>query len=423
MSILYCDCFSGISGDMFLASLLDAGLPKDQLQAMLRRLDLPEFESMDVRKVRRGPLEATLLEFRIRGDEHTHHHSDEHKRHHGHEHEHHDDENAHHHDGPPQRNLGDIVQLIERSGLPDPVQRTARAIFQKLAQAEAKVHGSSVEEVHFHEVGATDSILDIVGAAAALHILGVDRVYSSPLPLGTGTVQTQHGLLPLPVPATLELLQVAHAPVVPSTATKEMVTPTGAAILATLAKFEQPSMTLQRAGTGAGQREMEWPNVLRVMIGAPSEAVDSHVELETNIDDMNPQLFSPTMARLFAAGALDVFLTPIYMKKNRPATRISVIARHQDEEKLAKILLKETTTLGVRARGLRRYEAGREMRRVQTRWGEVAVKVKILDGFFMQATPEFDDCARLSEANGVPVSSVIQEAQALASSQLRRDLD
>ena len=396
MTILYCDCFSGISGDMFLASLLDAGLAAEQLEAMLRRLDLPELVSMDVRKVRRGPVEATLLEFDIGGHQQGQH-----------------SHQAHH------RHLGDITQLIERSGLPEPVQRTARAIFEQLAQAEARVHGSTVEEVHFHEVGATDSILDIVGAAAAMHILGIAQVYSSPLPLGTGKVETQHGLLPLPAPATLELLRAAQAPLLPSPATQELVTPTGAAILATLAKFEQPAMTLQRVGIGAGQREMDWPNVLRVMIGAPAEQPDTHVELETNIDDMNPQLFGPTMAHLFSAGALDVFLTPIYMKKNRPATRISVIARQQDEEKLAGILLRETTTLGVRARGLRRYEAGRQMRRVHTRWGEVAVKVKVVDGTAVQATPEFDDCARLAEANAVPVAQVIQEAQALAAIEVK----
>ncbi|NMB87411.1 MAG: nickel pincer cofactor biosynthesis protein LarC, partial [Chloroflexi bacterium] len=337
--------------------------------------------------------------------EHPHPHADhEHDHHTGHEHAH------HHHTG--QRGLNDISRLITDSGLPAAVQHTSLEIFRKLAAAEAKVHGIPVEEVHFHEVGAVDSILDIVGAAVGLHYFDVEQVYASALPLGSGQVNTQHGLLPLPAPATLELLRMAQAPVVPSPASQEMITPTGAAILASLATFSQPEMTLQRVGMGAGRRDLDWPNVLRVMIGDARQAQESHIELESNIDDMNPQVFGHVMAHLFQAGALDVYFTPIYMKKNRPATRLSVIARREDEQVLSDLLLRETSTLGVRVRSIWRHEAQREMRRVTTRFGDVSVKVKSLAGDVIQVTPEYDDCVRLAEEASVPVLQVIQETAA-----------
>jgi uncharacterized protein (TIGR00299 family) protein len=232
-------------------------------------------------------------------------------------------------------------------------------------------------------------------------------------------VHTRHGLLPLPAPATLELLRAAHAPLLPTPATQELVTPTGAVILCTLATFTQPAMILQRVGTGAGQRDLEWPNVLRVLIGEPGAGADTHVEIETNVDDMNPQLFGAVMSKLFASGALDVFFTPIYMKKNRPATRISVIGRQADEERLSQVLLRETTTLGVRVKTLRRHEAGREMRRVTTRWGEALVKIKLLDGIAVQASPEYESCVQLAEAAGMPVAEVWQEVVAVGTQLIR----
>ncbi|MEA4906533.1 MAG: LarC family nickel insertion protein, partial [Anaerolineaceae bacterium] len=259
---------------------------------------------------------------------------------------------------------------------------------------------------------AVDSILDIVGAAVGLHYFDGAQVYASALPLGSGQVNTQHGLLPLPAPATLELLRMAQAPVVPSPASQEMITPTGAAILASMATFSHPEMTLQRVGMGAGRRDLDWPNVLRVMIGDARQAQESHIELESNIDDMNPQVFGHVMAHLFQAGALDVYFTPLYMKKNRPATRLSVIARREDEQVLSDLLLRETSTLGVRVRSIWRHEAQREMRRVTTRFGDVSVKVKSLAGDVIQVTPEYDDCVRLAEEAGVPVLQVIQETAA-----------
>jgi uncharacterized protein (TIGR00299 family) protein len=432
MNLLYCDCFSGISGDMFLAALIDAGLPLDYLSQQLARLGLPGFRGVSARRVLKGAIQATLLEFELdeaqphpegtEGHEDEHHEHADHEHAHGdhehgeHEHEHGEHEHAghepadHEHSHPPQRNLRDITALIQASGLPQAVVNTSTAVFRRLAEAEAKVHGSRVDEVHFHEVGAVDSILDIVGAAVGLDYFQVEQVYASALPLGSGQVRTQHGLLPLPAPATLELLTAVHAPVVPSPATRELVTPTGAALLAELARFEQPAMSLQVTGTGAGRRELPWPNVLRVLLGQADPAGGEHIEIETNIDDMNPQFFGHVMARLFEAGALDVYFTPVFMKKNRPATKLSVVARRQDEHKLADLLLRETSTLGVRVQAVRRHEADRQFRRVTTRYGEVQVKLKLLEGQVVQASPEYDDCIALARQHNLPVAQVYNEA-------------
>jgi len=394
MTILYCDCFSGISGDMFLGALLDAGLPLEHLSKQLKLLNLPEFQGVTAEKVHKGALAATLLKLEIQA--------------HPEEHDHHHDHSSHH------RHLGDIRSLIESSGLSETVRQTSLKIFQKLAEAEAKVHGSSIEEVHFHEVGAVDSILDIVGAAVGLEYFNIQSVFSSALPLGTGQINTQHGLLPLPAPATLELIRMAQAPVIASKATVELVTPTGAAILASLAAFSQPDMKLNQVGIGAGRRDLEWPNVLRLLIGVQEEVPGTHLEIETNIDDMNPQIFGHVMAKLFQAGALDVYFTPIFMKKNRPATRLSVIARKEDEQSICDLLLRETSTLGVRVKPIWRHEAEREMRIIETCYGQVPVKLKILNGDIIQATPEFDACVRLAEQAGIPVVQVLQEAAAVS---------
>lgn len=390
MTILYCDCYSGISGDMFLGALLDAGLPQVHLEGELRKLDLAEFGGVSARRVQRGALAASLLELDLRP---------EHGEPGGH---------AHH------RHFDDIRRLIEASGLAPRVQEASLAVFQKLAEAEARVHGVTVESVHFHEVGAADSIVDIVGAAVGLAFFGVEAVYASSLPLGGGEVSSQHGLLPLPAPATLELLRLAGAPIRPAPGAVELVTPTGAAILAALARFEMPEMRLQRVGIGTGRRELPWPNILRLWLGEPDEPAGAHVEIETNIDDMNPQILGRAMALLFQAGALDVYFTPIYMKKNRPAVKLAVIARRQDETALCDLLLRETSTLGVRITPLQRREAGREMRRVPTAYGEVPVKLKLLDGKVVQAAPEFDACAHLADAHDAPLSQLLHDAAAAA---------
>lgn len=415
MRIAYVDCFSGISGDMFLGALIDAGLPLDVLRGELAKLALPEVFSLQVSEVQKGALRACLLNVDVphlhQQEEHDSTHDQTHEQDHAHPHEH-EHQNEHEHTHVHQRSWREIRALIQASALDEGVKLTSLAIFSRLAAAEGRVHGVPAEEVHFHEVGAVDSIVDIVGAAVGLHHLGIERLYASALPMGSGTVQSQHGLLPLPAPATLELLAEAHAPTVPSTARVELVTPTGAAILAALATFEQPAMTVTARGVGAGQRDLPWSNILRLNVGEGVGDGGGHVALETNIDDMNPQLFAPVMERLFAAGALDVYFAPIYMKKNRPATLLGVIARAQDEAALARLLLEETSTLGVRVHPVSRYEAGRETRVVETEFGLLKVKLKLLDDRVLQAVPEYEDCLRAAQERGVSPARVLAAAAA-----------
>ncbi len=390
--IAYFDCFSGASGDMILSALVDAGVSVETLRAELAQLALLAGEwSIEAQVTRRGPVRATHVHVHTRGPS-------------------------------PTRHLSDIVNLIETGGVSPMAKERSIAIFRRLAAAEAKVHGIPVERVHFHEVGAVDAIVDIVGAAVGLELLGIERVYASPLPLGSGTTSSQHGPLPLPAPATLELLAQAGAPTRGWGDGFELVTPTGAAILTTLATFQQPPMTLWRIGYGAGGRDLPWPNVLRLWLGKPLPAHQAeHVLLETNIDDMNPEVFGYVMERLFAAGALDVYFTPIFMKKNRPATMLSVIARADQEDVLANLILHETTTLGLRVQQLRRHEAGREVRMVHTEHGEIAVKVKLLDGQAVSAAPEYESCRRVAAERGMPISAVYQAALRASGEYVRRE--
>jgi uncharacterized protein (TIGR00299 family) protein len=382
MKLAYCDCFSGVSGDMFLGALLDAGLPLEYLREQLALLDLEETVELRVDEVKQGALRAAQVT--VVAPE------------------------SHHH-----RHLSDIQSIIGDSRLDDVVKRAALAVFQVVAEAEGKVHGISPDQVHFHEVGALDSIVDVVGTAVGLHALGIERLYASPLPYGSGQVKTDHGLLPLPAPATLEILARAHAPLVPSNTQAELVTPTGAAILAALATFERPDLVLERIGLGAGRKQLPWPNVFRLWLGSSPAVEDLPlVLLETNIDDMNPQFFGGVMSRLFEAGARDVFFTPIYMKKNRPATMVSVLARRSEEGTLARILLEHTSTLGMRVQPVYRFEAEREFKQVDTPYGSIPVKIKILDGRRFQAQPEYEDCLSAAERAGVPVGEVYSVALA-----------
>lgn len=381
--IAYLDLPAGLSGDIFLGCLVDAGWPIESLRATLDALALPA-GSWDVRaeQVLRGPLRATLVHVDVA-------------------------------DSTEHRHLSDIRALIERSRLAPWVQAHAIATFARLAMAEARVHGEPVEHVHFHEVGALDALVDIVGAAAGLHALGVEQLYASGAPLGSGWVQSAHGQIPLPAPATLELLTAAKAPTRPSPGPGELVTPTGAALLAQYARFEQPELRLLRVGIGAGQRDPAWPNVARLLLGEPL-AAGPMVEIATNIDDMNPELYGAVTQRLFAAGARDVWLTAVQMKKGRPGVVLSLIAPAGLEGALSDLLLRETTTLGVRVHAVRRHEAGRVQRTVDTRYGPVQVKLKLIDGAVWGAMPEYDDCLRLAEAAGVPVRLVYEEARARA---------
>lgn len=380
MKIAYADCFSGVSGDMFLASLLDAGLPLEVLQDGIQKLALPEPVELRLSEVHKGALRASHLEVIV---PHSHHH----------------------------RHLSDILDILTASQLSNHVKQTTARIFTLLAQAEARVHGEPVEHIHFHEVGALDSIVDVTGAVIGLEALGIERLYASPLPYGAGTIQSSHGILPLPAPATLEVLHLVNAPLTPTTAQVELVTPTGAAILGTLATFTRPEIVLSAIGVGAGKRDLEWPNLMRLLIGqTPSSQPSPMIQIETNIDDMNPQFYAYIMEKLFSAGALDVFMTPIQMKKNRPATLLGVIALRRDEAALAEIILKETTTLGLRVQPIDRYEAQRSFKRIQTVFGELTVKQKILNGQVILSVPEYEECINLAKENKVPLAEIYQSA-------------
>jgi len=381
MKIAYADCFSGISGDMFLAALLDAGLPLDVLQDGINKLNLPEKVELKVTETHKGAMRATNLEV-IVPHSHTH------------------------------RHLNDILAIISDSQLSDRVKETASQVFTLVAEAEARVHGEPVEHIHFHEVGALDSIADVTGAAIGLEALGIERLYASPLPYGSGTVQCDHGLIPLPAPATLEVLRMVKAPLSPSTVDVELVTPTGAAILGALATFDRPAMTVTGTGIGAGKRDLPWPNILRLMVGETSDAeAGEMVQLETNIDDMNPQFYGYIMEKLFAAGAKDVYLTPIQMKKNRPGTLMGVIAYRRDEAALTELILRETTTLGLRSLPIGRHEALRDFKQIQTEYGKLTVKLKVLNGKVIQSVPEYDECVRLANENNVSLAEIYRSAQ------------
>ncbi|MCX6046396.1 MAG: nickel pincer cofactor biosynthesis protein LarC [Chloroflexi bacterium] len=381
--IAYLDMPSGISGDMFLGCLIDAGWPLAALQATIEQMALPAgLWSVQADTVMRGALRATLVNVQAaEGDQHRH--------------------------------LSDVGQIIQAGQLPATVQNRAMAVFTRLAQAEASVHGTTVEEVHFHEVGALDAIIDIVGVCAGLHALGIEQLYASGVPLGEGWTMTAHGRVPLPAPATLNLLAAAQAPTRPAPGPGELVTPTGAALLAEFAIFTQPRMQLQRIGMGTGQKDFAWPNVARLWLG---EAVDSGqlVQIETNIDDMNPELYAAVSQNLFAAGALDVWTTPIQMKKGRPGLLLSVLVAAAKETTLADLLLRETTTLGVRVHHVHRHIARREFATVQTTFGAVQVKLKWVNGELLGAKPEYEDCLRLANEYHVPVRQVYEATQAAA---------
>jgi uncharacterized protein (TIGR00299 family) protein len=379
--IAYLDMPSGISGDMFLGCLVDAGWSIGALRDTLGRLGLPERSwSVEADTTLRGPLRATFVDVQTRETDARH------------------------------RHLSAIRAIIEGADLPADVKGGAIQVFERLGAAEAQVHGTTVEKVHFHEVGALDTIVDIVGVSAGLHAIGVDTLYASAAPLGPGWVDTEHGRLPLPAPATLELLAAAGAPTCEPPGAGELVTPTGAALLAHFATFEQPRMSLTKIATGCGRKSFDWPNVARLWLGEPTDAGERVVQLDANIDDMSPQFYASVGDRLFDAGALDVWTTAVQMKKGRPGVVLSVLAPRTHEATLAQLMLRETTTFGLRVRRVQRYEATRETRTVDTRYGEVGVKVKRLAGEIIGAMPEYEDCRGLAEQHGVPVRAVHEAA-------------
>lgn len=382
--IAYFDCLSGVSGDMTLGALVGAGWPVSSLAALPARLRLDGVE-VQVTDVRRGPFAARRVE--VRAPERQ-----------------------------PHRHLHHIVSILDAAELPEAVRDRSKRVFRRLAEAEADVHGTSVEKVHFHEVGAVDAIVDIVGALLGLSELGVGQVYSSELPLGGGTVRCEHGLVPVPAPATVRLLEgvpVRHGPV-----EAELVTPTGAALLAELvvAWGSPPPYRLIASGIGAGAREFpDHPNVLRVILGegaAHGAGGRTIAVLETAMDDESPQRLADLSARLLAAGALDAMLVPTLMKKGRPGHLLVVVTLPEEAERLGELVLQHSTSLGVRIRHERRLELPRRIERVATRWGEVELKVASLPDGSERAHPEFESVARVAALAGRSLHEVGEEALA-----------
>jgi uncharacterized protein (TIGR00299 family) protein len=427
MKIAYFDCFHGAAGDMLLAALLDAGLPLGALEGALSALPLGGYR-IEHRRVQSHGMAGSRV--RVLVDE-----------------------------GQPQRDWRAIRAMLEGAALPGRACAWALAAFELLARAEAAIHGVEPDNVHFHEVGAVDSIVDTVGVCVGLDLLGVEEAYCSALPTGGGWVRTQHGPLPVPAPATLALLAAAGAPVVPSPSRGELVTPTAAALLCALARFDQPPMRLGVVGYGLGQKEFDRLNGLRVWLGeagsgergagsgergagsgergagsgergaenainsshlpstlarshAPHSPLEEVVELRCNLDDATGELLAYAIERALAAGALDAWAAPLTMKKGRPGVQLACLARPADAERLAELLLRETPTLGVRWQSMRRVAAGRDSVRVATPWGEVSVKRKLLDGRVAGAAPEFEDCAAIARAHGVPLAEVYRAALA-----------
>jgi uncharacterized protein (TIGR00299 family) protein len=384
MKTAYFDCFSGISGDMTLGALVDAGCPFEVLRSKLQGLSVPGWE-IAADKVWKNGMAATHVRVRTEPTK-TH------------------------------RSLATIREILDQSDLASEVKHRADAIFTRLGEAEAVVHDVPLEKVHFHEVGAVDAVIDIVGACIGFSELGIESFSCSPLNVGGGTAKTAHGILPVPAPATARLLM--GKPTYSNGVPKELVTPTGAAIVATVCESfgPLPAMKVSAIGYGAANADLEiQPNVLRIMLGevaGPSiEAHDGAIRvLEANIDDMNPQIFGYLLEKALAAGALDVFATAIYMKKNRPGMLVSILCKPQDESKFKAMLFTETTTLGLRSHLVDRYALPREHVTVTTRFGKIRVKVSRSEGRIQHASPEFDDCRKLAEEKHVPLQEVMEQA-------------
>ena len=368
---------------MLLGALIDAGVEVAKLKRELGKLPLEGYE-LEARKVARAGLAATQVIVNVNADQ-------------------------------PPRTLTDVLEVIERSKLPAGDKKKGSLVFQRLAEAEAKVHGATVETVHLHDVGAVDAIVDVIGTVAGLRMLEVETLFSSALPAGSGTVEGPHGVLPVPAPATLELLARAKAPMREADGGHgELVTPTGAAIVTALAKFERPEMTLERAGYGAGSREIAGrPNVLRLWVGeAVATATRPMLLIETNIDDMTGEMLGYARDRLLEAGAADVWFTSIQMKKGRPGVMLSAICSEAEEEAVARLLLRETSTLGVRVRPVHRWEADREMIEFESSLGPAVVKVKRIAGEPPRVAPEYEACKRIAKARGLPLANVYRVVEA-----------
>jgi pyridinium-3,5-bisthiocarboxylic acid mononucleotide nickel chelatase len=411
MRIAYLDCFSGISGDMFLGALVDAGVSPKLLEDAVQALDIGA--QLQISRVTRGGISATKVDVYTHGEkdlprevfqaQQAHHHAHEHDHQHG-------------------RCLKEICEIINRAAIRATAKQTAIKIFQALGQAEAEIHNTTIDKVHFHEVGAVDAMVDIVCAAVGAESLAIEEWICSPLNVGGGTVKCAHGTLPVPAPATLKLLR--NAPVYSSGPQVELVTPTGAAIVKTLCiRFASfPAMKIDKAGYGAGTREFpDHPNLLRLTVGEATlgeaavakgarEGNEKITVLEANLDDLSPQVLAYASERLLTEGALDVFSVPVQMKKGRPGALLTVLAKTEDADRLTKLIFAETTTLGVRRREEQRQTLSRRWQTVDTSWGPVRIKIANMNGTVANYAPEYEDCRALAESQHVPLRTVMQEA-------------
>jgi uncharacterized protein (TIGR00299 family) protein len=396
MRIAYFDCFAGASGDMILGALVDAGLDPDALKEQLAGLHLTHYD-LQVQAVLKKGIGGSQVLVAVDQDHHQHH----------------------------QRHLSDIREIIEESDLTPSVRQKSIQIFTRLAEAEAKVHRTNIENIHFHEVGAVDAIIDVVGAVSGLELLKIEAVFCSPLHVGTGTVECAHGTLPVPAPATAELIK--GLPVYSTGVAGELLTPTGAAILTTLATDfgPMPAMKIGKIGYGAGTAEPSIPNLLRVVIGESArKGADYDMEqaavIETNIDDMTPQIYDHLIQRLLQIGALDVFLTRVQMKKNRPGTLVTVICPPDMVGEVSDMLMRETTTIGMRWRIDNRIKAQRAIKEIRTTYGTVRIKVARVGDKIINIAPEYEDCKRLAIERDVPLKDVMAAAQSAAMQERRK---
>jgi uncharacterized protein (TIGR00299 family) protein len=445
MRIAYLECFSGMSGDMFMGALIDAGVPPRLLEETVAALGLGA--RLGISRVVRSGISATKVDVWVDGEKDVPREEYWAKRSaadHSHRHDGLQNDAGHHHHeehssgtgisraepalslpkGVPAphehshgRGLTEIREIIAKAAISESAKQTAIAIFEALGTAEAKIHDTSIEKVHFHEVGAVDAMVDIVCAAVGSEALGVDEIICSSLNVGGGTVKCAHGTFPVPAPATVELLK--DAPIYSTGLQSELVTPTGAAIVKTLAtRFAAfPEMKIERSGYGAGSRDFPGhPNVVRLTLGEPSStlaaktASETLAVLEANLDDLNPQVFGYVMDRLLEEGALDAFGIPVQMKKNRPGTLLTVLCKPEDASKLTHLIFIETTTLGVRRRDEVRQTLARRWEKVRTEWGEVRIKIASMNGTITNYAPEYEDCRRIAAEHHVPLKTVIQEA-------------
>nr|BBH91312.1 TIGR00299 family protein [Thermosporothrix sp. COM3] len=387
--VAYLDCHSGISGDMFLGALLDVGLPFATLQAGLASVPFGGYILRHEPCSDRG-VHGSRLHVQITDTD------------------------------PPERSFSDIEALLLASALPERIKTMALALFRTFAEAEASVEAVPLEQVRFSDTGAIDIMVDVIGAAIGVVTLDIMRLYASPLPLTSGLHQTRDGMQPIPAPVTMELLRRVSAPWRSCSLDEELVTPTGAALLATLARFDHPVLSFERIGYGFGQKQLPWPNCLRLCLGSSPETANPVLDsdevdvIETNIDNMSGELLGGLMERLFAAGALDVAYIPLQMKKNRPATLLTVLCAPEQSEKLALLLLSESATLGVRMQRMQRLKAWRAQERIDTPFGSMLVKVKRLGTRVISAVPEYEECARLARERDVPLEEIYMVARTIA---------